>query len=128
MADLGERGNVMGPQPISARAVIPAAMLEAAQRVLALIAAGDAAGLAAMAAPSGAAELAAVAAAARPGAYDLHEIIATARINYHHFVKGRLRGPRAEAFTLQFRLGESAGEWRVWEAMNLTGRRGAWAR
>jgi hypothetical protein len=128
MADLGERVNVMGPQPILARAVIPAAMIEAAQRVLALIAAGDAAGLAAMAMPSGAAELAAVAAAARQGAYDQHQIIATARINNHHFVKGRLHGPRAEAFTVQFRLGESDGEWRVWEAMNLTGRRGAWAR
>jgi hypothetical protein len=128
MADLGARVNVMGPQPIAARNEIPAAMLAAAQRLLALIAAGDAAGLAAMAAPSGAGEIAAVAAAARAGAYDRHEIIATARINFHHYVKARLYGPRVEAFTVQFRMGEYEGEWRVWEAMNLTGRRGAWAR
>jgi hypothetical protein len=128
MANLGERVNVMGPQPISKRAVIPPAMIEAAKRVLALIAAGDAAGLAAMAAPSGATEIAAIAAAARPGAYNRDEIIATARINFHHYVKARLLGPRVEAFTVQFRLGEYEGEWRVWEAMNLTGRRSAWAR
>ena len=128
MADLGERVNVMGPQPIAERSAIPAAMIDAAERVLALIAAGDAAGLAAMAAPSRAGEIAAVASAVKAGAYDRHEIIATARVNAHHYVKARLLGPRAEAFTLQFRLGEYAGEWRVWEATNLTGRRGAWTR
>jgi hypothetical protein len=128
MADLGERVNVMGPQPIAQRSEIPAAMIESARRVLELIAAGDTAGLAALAAPSGAAELAAVAGAARVGAYDRHEIIATARVNFHHYVKARLHGPRTEAFTLQMRLGEYEGEWRVWEAMNLSGRRGAWAR
>jgi hypothetical protein len=29
---------------------------------------------------------------------------------------------------VQFRLGEHEGEWRVWEATNLTGVRGAWTR
>lgn len=128
MADLGERANVMGPQPIAPRAERPAAMLAAAARVLALVASGDAAGLAAMAAPAGAAEIAAVVAAAQPGKYDRHEIVATARVNFHHYVKGRLHGAAVGPFTLQFRLGEYEGEWRVWEAMNLTGRRGAWGR
>ena len=128
MSNLGERVNVMGPQPIFDRFAIPPAMIAAAERVLTLMAAGDAAGLAAMAAPSHEDELAAVAAAVRPGVYDRHEIIATARVNFHHYVKARLRGPRAEPFTVQFRLGEQASEWRVWEAMNLTGRRGAWTR
>jgi len=64
----------------------------------------------------------------RPGNYDRHEIIATARVNHHHYVKARLLGARAEPFTVQFRLGEHEGDWRVWEAMNLTGRRGAWTR
>ncbi len=128
MGDLGDRVNVMGPQPMAKRSEIPAAMLEAARRVLEGLAAGDATGLAALAVPSGAGELAAVAAAVMPGTYDQHRIIATARINDHHYVKARLHGPRTEAFTVQFRLGEYAGEWRVWEAMNLTGKRGAWAR
>jgi hypothetical protein len=128
MSELGERVNVMGPQPIAQRSVIPSAMIQAAKRVMELIAAGDIVGLAAIAAPAGASQLAAVAAAARPGAYERHEIIATARINYHHHVKARLHGPRVEPFTMQFRLGEYEGEWRVWEATNLTTRRGAWSR
>jgi hypothetical protein len=128
MSNLGERANVMGPQPIFARYVVPPAMIAAAESVLTMLAAGDAAGLAAMAAPSGAAELAAIAAAVRPGVFDRHGIIAQARLNDHHYVKARLHGPHAEPFTVQFRLGQVDGKWRVWEAVNLTGRRGAWTR
>jgi hypothetical protein len=128
MSDLGDRMNVMGPQPIIKRFVIPPAMIAAAKRVLTLMAAGDAEGVAALAVPSHEAELTAVAAAVKPGIYDRHQIIATARINFHHYVKARLHEPRAEPFTLQLRLGEHDGEWRVWEAQNLTGRRGAWTR
>src|SRR5580704_8733063 len=113
MSSLGERVNVLGPQPIFERFATPPAMLAAAERILNLIAAGDAEALRGMATATGAAELAAVAAA---------------RVNFHHYVKARLYGPRAEPFTLQFRLGEESGEWRVWEAINLTGRRGAWTR
>jgi hypothetical protein len=118
----------MGPQPISPQTLIAPPMLEAAKRVMALVASGDRAGLAAIAAPSGANELATVAAAARSGVYDRSEIVATARINNHHYVKARLHGPLGDAFTMQFRLGEYEGEWRVWDAMNLTGRHGASAR
>jgi len=128
MSSLGDRVNVMGPQPIAQRTVVPPAMLAAAHRVMELLAAGDHAGLAAIAAPSGRAELAAVASAVDAGAYDRHEIIATARINYHHHVKARLHGPQVEPFTIQFRLGEYEGGWRVWDAANLTGRHGAWSR
>lgn len=128
MSNHGDRIKVMGPQPIFARYVIPPAMIAAAERVLTLMAAGDAAGVAALAMPACEAELTAVAAAVEPGAYERHEIIATARINFHHYVKARLHGPHAEPFTLQLRLGEHEGEWRVWEAQNLTGRRGAWTR
>ncbi|HEX3409079.1 MAG TPA: hypothetical protein VHS07_02305 [Candidatus Binataceae bacterium] len=126
---MDEGVKAMGTLPIAARSAIPAAMIVAAERLLALLAAGDAAGTAALAAPSGAAEVAAVAAAsAAVGRFDRYEIIATARINYHYYVKARLYGAEARTFTLQFRMGEEAGEWRVWEAMNLTGKRGAWAR
>jgi hypothetical protein len=128
MSNLGERINVMGPQPIFSRSEIPAAMIATAEKILDLMAAGDADGLIAMAAPSREGELATVGAAVKPGTYDRHEIIATARINYHHYIKARLYGPRAQPFTVQFRLGEHEGEWRVWEASNLTGIRGAWTR
>jgi len=128
MPDLGERGNVMGPQPIAARKPVPPAMLEAADRVLKLLAEGKQAELAAMATGSGAREIAEVAAAVKPGLYDSHEIIATARVNSHHYVKARLSGAKTGAFTVQFRLGEHEGRWVIWDAMNLTGRRGAWTR
>ena len=128
MSSLGERANVMGPQPIFERYVVPPAMIAAAESVLMMLAASDAEGLAAIATPSGAADVAVLAAVIKAGAYDRHEIIAQARVNDHHYVKARLHGPHAEPFTLQFRLGQLDGKWRVWEAANLTGRRGAWTR
>jgi len=128
MSDLGDRMNVMGPQPIIKRFVIPPEMIAAAERMLTLMAAGDTEAVASMAAPGREADLSALAAAVKAGIYNRHQIIATARVNFHHYVKARLYGPRVEAFTMQLRLGEHNGEWRVWEAQNLTGRRGAWTR
>jgi hypothetical protein len=128
MANLGERGNVMGPQPIAPRTQVPPAMIAAAERVLKLLADGDHAGLAAMATAAGAREIAEIAAAVKPGVYTSHEIIATARVNSHHYVKARLSGVNADPFTMQVRLGEHEGCWVIWDAMNLTGRRGAWTR
>jgi len=127
MPDLGERGNVMGPQPIGRRTAPPAAMLAMAERVLALLAAGNAAELATLATAAGAREIAEVAVGIRPGACDRHEIIATARVNAHHYVKAKLLGAGAEPITVQFRLGERDGNWLIWEAVNLTGRT-AWTR
>ncbi|MBF6561131.1 MAG: hypothetical protein IVW56_12640 [Candidatus Binataceae bacterium] len=133
MAELGDRVNVMGPQPIAGRTPVPPAMIAAAERVLALLAAGDATGLAAMAAPSGVNDLAELAAAAtdagaRGGAPERCEIIAAARVNYHYYVKGRIHRARAEPFTMQFRLGEDDGRWTIREVQNLSGRRSAWTR
>jgi len=126
MPDLGTRGNVMGPQPIGRRNEVPLAMIAAAHEVLKLIAAGKWDALAALAMPACACEIAEFAAAVRQGVCDGHEIIATARINQHYYVKACLTGARP--LTLQFRLGEHEGRWMVWEMMDLTGRRGAWTR
>ncbi len=128
MPDIGERANVMGPRPIASPSAVPPAMLAAAARVLELLAAADANALAALATPAGAGEVVALARAIRPGRYQRHEIIATARVNYHHYVKARLFGDRVEPFTVQFRLGEQDGRWKVWEAMDLSGGRTAWTR
>jgi hypothetical protein len=128
MPDLGERANVMGPQPILRRKAVPPAMLEAANHVLELLTARQSAELAALATPQAASDVAEIAAAMRPDAYDHHEIIATARVKDHHFVKARLRGPRDDAFTVMFRLGEHDGRWMIWDAVNLTGLRGALTR
>jgi hypothetical protein len=128
MPDLGERANVMGPQPILRRKAVPPAMLEAADHVLELLAACKSAELAALAMPQVSSDVAEVSAAVRPEAYDHHEIIATARIKDHHFVKARLHGPRTAPFNVMFRLGEHDGRWMIWDAVNLTGRRGALSR
>jgi len=128
MADLGERANVMGPQPIMRRKPVPPAMLGAAEGVLELLATCKPAELAALAMPQSASDVAELAAAVRPGAYDHREIIATARVKDHHFVKARLRGPRADPFTVLIRLGQHDGRWMIWDAVNLTGRRGALTR
>lgn len=128
MPDLGERANVMGPQPIMRRTPVPCAMITAAERVLELLATCKPVELTALAMPQSASNVGEIAAAVHPGTYDHHEIIATARVKDHHFVKARLRGPRAAPFTVMFRLGEHDGQWMIWDAINLTGRRGALSR
>ena len=124
MPDLGERANVMGPQPILERKAVPPAMLEAANHVLELLIARQSAELAALAMPQAASDVADLSAAVRLDAYDHHEIIATARVKDHHFVKARLHGPHTAPFKVMFRLGEHDGRWMIWDAINLTGRRG----
>jgi hypothetical protein len=128
MPDLGERANVMGPQPILPRKAVPPAMLEAASHVLELLSTCKSAELAALAMPQVASDVADLSAAVRLEAYDHQEILATARIKDHHFVKGRLLGSRADPFTLIFRIGEHDGRWMIWDVINLTGRRGALSR
>ncbi|MGH7932183.1 MAG: hypothetical protein ACREQN_03340 [Candidatus Binataceae bacterium] len=128
MADLGERANVMGPQSIGGRRPTPPAMVEAAKYVLKLLVEGRQIELAALTTPTAQSEAAELAGAVTPGIYGGSEIIATARVNDHYYVKARLHGDGGETFTLQMRLGERDGRWLLWEALNLTGRRGAWTR
>ena len=128
MPDLGERANVMGPQPILPRKAVPPAMLETANHVLELLIAHQSAELTALAMPQSASNVAEIAAAVHPSTYDHYEIVATARVKDHHFVKARLLGPSVAPFTVMFRLGEHGGRWMIWDAINLTGRRGALSR
>ncbi|MGH7918247.1 MAG: hypothetical protein ACREQE_12310 [Candidatus Binataceae bacterium] len=128
MPDLGERANVMGPQPLEPRRPAPAAMLEAANHMLRLLAERRQAELTAMAAPAAQKELMETLAALPHKAWERIEIVATARVNDHHYVKARLHDGNGATFTLQIRLGERDGRWLIWEALNLTGRRGAWTR
>jgi len=128
MPDLGERANVMGPQPIMRRTPVPSATITAAERVLELLATCKPVELAELAMSQSKLDVAEIAAAVHPGTYDHHEILATARVKDHHFVKARLCGPRADPFTVMFRLGEHDGRWMIWDAINLTGRRGALSR
>ncbi len=126
MPDLGNRGNVMGPQPIGRRKPVAPEMLAAAERMLKLLADGNRAELEAMAMPNARSEVAALAQSVRPGAYTDKEVIAHAHVNAHYYVKAKLSGRKVEPFALQVRLGEHEGRWMIWEAVNLTGRRSAW--
>ncbi len=128
MPDLGNRANVMGPQPIAQRSPVPAEMTAAAERVLELIAAGDRIGLEAMAMERARAEAGGLAQGVRAGLYDRHEIVAQARANRHYYVKARIIGPGAAPILIQVRLGEHEGRWMIWEAKSLTGRRSAWTK
>jgi hypothetical protein len=127
MPDLGNRANVMGPQPIGQPKPLPPAMLEAAERVMGLIAGGKFDEIAAMAAPD-AVGIDELRENIRPGKYDKRGIVGCARVNEHYFVKAQLTGPGVEPYTFQIRLGEHQGRWKIWEAMNLSGRRSAWTR
>ena len=128
MPDLGERGNVMGPQPIASIVQPPAEMLAAADRLLNALMRGDQASVEAMTPPHVRDEMMVVAKAIPPNKYDKFELIGRARVAQHYFLKALLTGPNGEPFKFQFRLGATDGKWTVREALNLTGRRSAWTR
>jgi hypothetical protein len=128
MPDLGERGNVMGPQPIAAIVQPPAEMLEAAEHLLKALIRGDHASVEAMTPAHVRDEMLQIAKAIPRDKYDKFELIGRARVAQHYFLKVELTGPNAEPFKFQFRLGATDGKWTVREALNLTGRRSAWSR
>jgi hypothetical protein len=128
MPDLGERGNVMGPQPIAPVVEPPAAMLAAAADLLNALIRCDLARIDAMTAAQARDEMRTIAREIVPGRYDRFELIGRGRVARHYFLKARLMGADAAPFTIQFRLGETDGKWAVREALNLTGRRSAWTR
>jgi len=134
MAELGNRANVMGPQPIARIVEPPPAMIAAADALLAALIAGRRAEIEAAADPQARDAMRIIADSVKPGAYDKVTIIGQARIAKHWYTKARLTGRTAKPFTLQFRLGpESAdgkdgGRWTVREATNLTEKRSAWSK
>jgi hypothetical protein len=128
MPDLGERGNVMGPQPIAAVIEPPAAMFAAAENLLNALMRGDHASVEAMTPAHVRDEMLRIAKEIPANRYDKFEIIGRARVSKHYFLKAMLTGAGVEPFKFQFRLGETDGKWTVREALNLTGRRSAWSR
>jgi hypothetical protein len=128
MPDLGERRNVMGPQPIAQVVEPPAEMLAAADRLLNALIRGERATVEEMTPPHVRDEMMQIANAIAPGKYDKFGIVGRARVFRHYFLKAQLTGPNVEPFKFQFRLGETDGKWTVREALNLTGRRSAWTR
>ena len=132
MPDLGERGNVMGPQPIGKIVEPPAAMLAAAGQLLTAIMRGDFAAAEAMTTQQARDDIAGITKALKPGAYDKFELVGRGRVAKHYFLKARISGSGtgndAAPIMIQFRLGEDGGKWTVREVLNLTGRRSGWTK
>ena len=128
MPDLGERGNVMGPQPIGNIVEPPAAMLAAAGQLLAAMLRNDVAAAEAMTTHDARAEIAGITSALKAGTYDKFELVGRGRVAKHYFLKARLTGNDATPIMIQFRLGEDGGKWTVREVLNLTGRRSGWTK
>jgi hypothetical protein len=129
MADLGLRANVMGPQPIGPVRKAPEAMVEAAERLITALMRGNRDEVAALTDQQARDQMSKIADAIKPGSYDKFKVIGGARVANHFFTKARLTGPTAQAFTVQFRMGEGEdGKWTVREATNLTGVRSGWTR
>jgi hypothetical protein len=128
MPDLGNRANVMGPQPIGPIKQPPTEMLAAIERFLALLMAGNPAEALAMTEERARERVAQITGAIKPGVYKQMHILGRARVVEHYFVKARLSGPKAESLTLQFRIGPEGGRWTVREAADLTNMRSAWTK
>ena len=121
MPDLGERGNVMGPQPIAAVVEPPAAMFAAAGTSADRDDARRRASAEAMTHGAGARRRSRRSRKRfSRAAYDKFEIIGRARVVEALFFEGAADRRGREPFKFQFRLGETGGKWTVREALNLT--------
>jgi hypothetical protein len=128
MPDLGNRANVMGPQPIGPIKQPAPEMMAAIDRFLAVLMAGNPAEALAMTDERARGRVAQIAGAIKPGVYKHVHILGKARIVEHYFIKARLSGPSGESLTLQFRIGPENGRWIVREAADLTNLRSAWTK
>ena len=129
MPDLGNRANVMGPQPIGPIKQPPPEMMAAIDRFLAMLMAGNRGEALEMTDERAHDRVAHIAGAIPPGVYKQMRILAKARVAEHYFVKARLSGSGGESLTLQFRIGpEAGGRWTVREAADLTDVRSAWTK
>ena len=128
MPDLGNRGNVNGPQPIGQIIEPPADLYDVARQFLGLLMKGDKQAAVAMASEDARADVAAAADSLKPNAYSEIEFFGRARVVKHWWVKARLKKNGAAPAIVQFRLGPGAGDqWTVFEMMNLTGVRSGWS-
>lgn len=128
MPDLGNRANVMGPQPIGPVKQPSPEMMAAIDRFLAVLMAGKPDEALAMTDEGARERVAQIAGAIKPGVYKQTQVLGRARVAEHYFVKARLSGSKGESMTLQFRIGPEGGRWTVREAADLTDVRSAWTK
>ena len=128
MPDLGNRANVMGPQPLGPIKQPAPEMMEAIDRFLAALMAGRNDDALAMASDDVRGKVSEIAAAIKGRGYAEKRILGKARVGEHYFVKARLSGSKGNPFTLQLRIGPGASRWIVKELANLTDVRSAWTK
>jgi hypothetical protein len=129
MPDLGDRGNVNGPQPIGKVIEPPAAMYDAATRFMRALVEGDKVAALAMTDQQARDQVAAIADSIKAGAYNRTEFFGKARVVKHYFVKARLLGSDGSIGVVQVRMGtDDDGAWKVREAVNLTGVKSGWTK
>jgi hypothetical protein len=128
MPDLGNRANVMGPQPIGPIKQPAPEMMAAIDRFLAALMAGRKDEALAMTGENARDRINAIADALQSRGYTDTEILGKARVGEHYFVKARLFGSKGDSFMLQFRIGPDGSNWSVREAANLSDVRSAWTK
>jgi len=128
MPDLGNRANVMGPQPLGPIKQPPPELMAAVDRFLAVLMAGNRDAALAMTDERARDRVAQIADAIKAGVYKQTRILGRARVAEHYFVKARLSGSQGESLTLQFRIGAECGRWTIREAADLTKMRSAWTK
>jgi len=128
MPDLGNRANVMGPQPIGPVKQPSPEMMAAIDRFLAALMSGQSDDALAMASDDVRGKVSEIAAAIKGRGYGEKHILGKARVGEHYFVKARLSGSKGDPFMLQFRIGPDGSRWIVKEVANLSDVRSAWTK
>ncbi|HTR61766.1 MAG TPA: hypothetical protein VMH37_08685 [Candidatus Binataceae bacterium] len=128
MPDLGNRANVMGPQPIGPIKQPAPEMMAAIDRFLDALMAGHSEEALVMAGNDIRDKVSGIADALKGRGYGEKKILGKARVGEHYFVKARLSGSKENPFTFQFRIGPDGSRWIVKEAANLSDVRSAWTK
>ena len=128
MPDLGNRANVMGPQPLGPIKQPAPEMIAAIDRFLGALMAGRNDEALAVASADVHGKVSEIASAIKGRGYSEKKILGKARVAEHYFVKARLSGPKGNPFMLQFRIGPDESRWIVKEIANLSDVRSAWTK
>jgi hypothetical protein len=128
MPDLGNRANVMGPQPIGPIKQPEAEMMAAIDRFLAALMAGKKEDALAMTLEQARDRVNQIADSVKPRGYDSSQILGKARVAEHYFVKAKLTGGKSAPYLIQFRMGPDGDKWTVREVADLSNVKSAWTK
>lgn len=128
MPDLGNRANVMGPQPIGPIRQPDPDMIATIDKFLGALIAGKKEEALAVTHQQAHDRVSSIADAVKPCGYSEIEVLGKARVAEHYFVKARLSGSKHKPFIVQFRIGADGGTWTIREATDLSEARSAWSK